>query len=356
MNKVKINILYGIREDAWGGANQFLKAIKKELIKKGVYESNLSKANCILFNSHHNLKKALELKLKNQNLVFIHRVDGPVHLYRSSKDNIDKKLYYVNNLIADGTIFQSEWSRQKNYYLGLRKNKLDTVIMNASDRNIFFPFDGEKKMGDKCELLAVSWSKNYNKGFNLYKFLDENLSFEKYNMTFVGNTPIQFKNIKHIKPLDPPKLAELYRDKDIYITGSKNDPCSNSLIEALSSNLPCVVLNDGGHPEIVRNGGETFNKFEECIEKIDIIRKNYENYKNSIQVPDLEDTVIKYIKFCELVYSKCSTKDISTKKLTRLQYYISLFREKLNSISSIERIKLQFSRMIHHIKNKLINN
>ena len=32
----------------------------------------------------------------------------------------------------------------------------------------------------------------------------------------------------------------------IYITGSKNDPCSNSLIEALRYNLHSVVLNDDG--------------------------------------------------------------------------------------------------------------
>lgn len=61
-----------------GVSNQFLKVLKKQFIKKKVYEPNPKKANCILFNSHHNIDKILRLKYKSQDKIFIHRIDGPI--------------------------------------------------------------------------------------------------------------------------------------------------------------------------------------------------------------------------------------------------------------------------------------
>lgn len=98
-------------------------------------------------------------------------------------------------------------------------------------------------------------------------------------MKFIGNIPISFKNIEYVKPLTSKELANFLHESDIYIIGSKKDACSNSLIEALSCGLPCVVLNDGGNPEIVTHGGELFNTFEECINKIQLIKNNYDYYR-----------------------------------------------------------------------------
>jgi len=93
----------------------------------------------------------------------------------------------------------------------------------------------------KVKLIASSWSNNWRKGFDIYRFLDENLDFSKYEMTFVGNSPVKFKNIKQIPPVESRDLAELLRTHHIYITASQNDPCSNSLIEALSCVI-CIII------------------------------------------------------------------------------------------------------------------
>jgi len=52
MKNPKIYIAFQFTEKAWGGGNQFLRALRKTLIIKGLFEKNPSNADCILFNSH----------------------------------------------------------------------------------------------------------------------------------------------------------------------------------------------------------------------------------------------------------------------------------------------------------------
>lgn len=356
MNNLKISIAYNFHKGAWGGGNQFLKGLRKIFIKKGIYENNPSKANCILFNSHHNIQEILRLKLKYQKeKVFIHRIDGPLYLVRGNDINLDRKIYEINNIIADGIILQSEWSRLKNYSIGLKRNIFETVIQNACDKTIFFPNQkkqNKEKEIKKCKLIAVSWSKNFNKGFDLYQFLDKNIDFNRYSMKFVGNSPISFKNIEHLDPINSRKLSNMLRESDIYITGSRNDPCSNSLIEALSCGLPCIALNDGGHPEIIKKGGELFNTCEECIQKIQLVKENYEIYRKNIITPDFNDISEQYLNFIKKIYDLQLCDKYKSKKLRLYDYYRLLLRNSLFQISNINFIRTEFQRIISTFKKK----
>ena len=104
----------------WGGGNQFLKALKYTFEAKGYYENDPIQADAFLFNSHHNLKKVIKLKRKYPNKIFIHRVDGPMAYRGRSGKKIDKQIFRINSLLADGTVFQSEWSRRESYKKGNR--------------------------------------------------------------------------------------------------------------------------------------------------------------------------------------------------------------------------------------------
>ncbi|MCK4818595.1 glycosyltransferase family 1 protein, partial [bacterium] len=226
---MKINILYKFVGGPWGGGNQFLKSLKKYFTNKGCYVENPQDADVILFNSHHELLPILKLKRKYPEKIFIHRVDGPVFYIRGSDLEIDRIIFDINKYIADGTIFQSEWSRNKNYELGMRKNNFETIIMNAPDPDLFYPQKNKKlpRGNEKIKLIATSWAPNIKKGFDIYEFLDDNLDFGRYEMTFVGRSPIKFKQIQHVPPQPSGELAEVLRQQDIFITASRNDPCSN---------------------------------------------------------------------------------------------------------------------------------
>lgn len=355
MYEIKINIVYEFKKDPWGGGNQFLKALKKELKKRDLYVEDPNKADCFLFNSHHNIEKILQLKRSYPGKVFIHRIDGPLYLIRGDNPLIDRKIYQLNNFVADGTIFQSNWSKERNLSLGLKKNEFETVIINSCDNSIFYPNEDKKTINNKNKkkynLVAVSWSDNLNKGFDLYRYLDNNLDFNEFSFTFIGNSPISFKNVKHIKPLELIILANYLRDSDIYITGSKNDPCSNSLIEALSCGLPAVVFNDGGHPEIIKNGGgELFTTFEECIRKIQKVLKNHQEYQKHINIPEIEVTTDSYLNFIENLYKKAYNKKYISKQISLFKYFNLILRDKIYQISIIRSIYNKISNKLMKLK------
>jgi len=332
-NHPKINILYDFQNGPWGGGNQFLKALQDRFINDGIYSEKPKKADVILFNSHHKFEKIIKLKYEYPEKILIHRIDGPIEKYRGSQTGLDKIIYSLNNLLADGTIFQSNWSKQENYKQGMAENNYKTVIINAPNSTIFnkknrINFNKDRKI----KLIATSWSNNLKKGFDIYQYLDNNLDFDKYEMIFIGNSPIQFKNIKWIKPLNSEDVAQQLKQYDIFITASQKDPCSNSLIEALHCGLPAIALNEGGHPEIIKKAGEIFNNKSNIIKKIDNVVKNYKFYQNNINLPTIDDINKKYYNFIENIYKAVQEKKYYPKKITIKDYLkikIMFYKRKL---------------------------
>lgn len=295
-----INIVFKLTEDPRGGGNQFLKALKNQFEQKGVYTNIPGKADFFLFNSYQYINEVIQLKRKYPKKLFIHRIDGPIRLYSKMSDKRDFITNSCNKYLADATIFQSEWSRLENYRLGLKKNKFEIIIGNAPDSNIFNNKNKEAfAPSKKVKLIATSWSSNFIKGFAVYKWLDNNLDFNKYEMTFCGNSPVYFKNIRQIPPLPSYELAILLKQHDIFITASQKDPCSNSLIEALHCGLPAIALNDGGHPEIIGKSGKLFRDTSEIPQLIDELENKYNDYQNLIEVKKIDEIADNYIDFIE---------------------------------------------------------
>jgi hypothetical protein len=124
----------------------------------------------------------------------------------------------ANKYIADGTVFQTNWSMKNNFKMGIPKNVNESTIQNSSNNKIFYPKSKTKlNLDNKVKLIAVSWSSNINKGFAIYSWLDKNLDFEKYEMTFVGNSPVSFNNICHKESMNHDKLSTELRKNDIFI-------------------------------------------------------------------------------------------------------------------------------------------
>lgn len=310
-----IHIFLNIKHGPYGGGNQFLKALKEYFQKKGTYAEKPHKADVILFNSHHQVAELIKIKRKYPEKIFIHRIDGPVFLIRNDNELLDKLIYKFNDKIADASIFQSKWSKKRNYELGLSQNEFETTIINAPNPGIFNK--SEKiayNQNRKTRIIATSWASNMSKGFETYKYLDSDLDFSQFEMTFCGNSPYEFKNIHHIKALPSFELASEIKKHDIFITASKNDPCSNSLIEALHCGLPAIGLNDGGHPEIIKNGGLVFDKQVEIQELLLKIRDNYNIFSMAINLPEMDEVGEKYFEFIQYVYKN----KYESKKIKRL--------------------------------------
>lgn len=328
---MRISIVFDIKPAPAGGGYQFMRALREYLISQGVYEENPHKSDVILFNSHQEAKLVTSLKKEYPHKLFIHRIDGPISLYSSKQDKRDSIVYALNKWIADCTIFQSNWSEEMNYELGLPKKECRSVIYNAPDDSIFYRNTDDVKQSAKIKLIATSWSMNENKGFDVYKWLDDNLDFNKYEMSFVGRSPVEFNNIKCIKPLPSDRLAEILRESDIFITASRKDPCSNSLIEALHCGLPAIAYHDGGHPEIIKGGGELFENPQEIPLLLEKMVGNYKDYVGLISVDSIDLIGEQYLSFIRSVYNKMQQGKLKKRKFSFIYsmiigYYLMKYR------------------------------
>lgn len=295
---MKIHILFQFKE-ASGGGNQFLKALRDQFRSIGCYAESLAEADGILLNSYQYVEEAVAAKKRYPEKLFIHRIDGPIRLYNRLSDQRDGVTNAVNAMLADGTVFQSEWSRQMNVQMGLAPNCHQITIGNAPNPEWFNRIGGPTGlvMDGKVRLIATSWSSNPKKGFDTYQWLDRHLDFSKYSMTFVGNTPLRFNNIIHKPALSSAELARELKAHDVFITASQSDPCSNSLIEALHCGLPALALYDGGHPELLNKGGLTFHKPEAIPELLATLTRDYASFQSGINVPTLSEIAERYLVF-----------------------------------------------------------
>jgi len=299
---IKVNILWKF-DNVGGGGNQFLRTLRRYFMDNGLYEDNPNKADVILVNSKDCLEEASKVKTKINKIV--HRIDGVFSVYRGEHERFnDIKVYDFSENYADGVIFQSEWSKVTSQNNGMFVHPNSTIIYNCADGKYFTKKD--KARSGKIKLVTSSWSDNMKKGFGVYKYLDDNLDFDKFDYSFIGRSPIKFNNIKMEGVLDSENLSRVLNSSDIFITASEDDTCSNSLIEGLTCGLPAIVLNSGGSSEILRNSGNAGELFEDkydIIEKVNMVYDNLDVYTRRIKTQNINDIGAQYYNFMEKTYN-----------------------------------------------------
>ena len=318
---MKVNINIQITDAPFGGGNQFLKALKNYFISKEIYTENKKEADIILFNSHHKMFDNLVLKYKFPKKFFIHRIDGPMEYRGDIGKKLDKKIFKLSNSISNGQVFQSNWSFNE-IIKKFSTNKNYSIISNAPDPEIFYKKNFSYKEGSKIKLIANSWSNNPKKGEDILEYLDLNLDFNKYEMTFVGNINKCLKKIKVISPLETKQLADVMRSHDVFIFASEIEACSNSLIEALSCGLPAIARNTSSNPEVLSGSGELFNNKLDIIEKIDLVSSNLSVYYNKIKTNNISNIGNYYINFFEELLAEKDYKQINIFKFIQLAFLI----------------------------------
>lgn len=281
----------------YGGGNQFLLALRRQFERLGWRtEANTisSSTRACLYNSFNFDFDRLR-RFQRPGCRMVHRVDGPIGVYRGWDDGTDERIWQINHELADATVFQSHYSLTEHLRLGLKFTN-PVVISNAADPAIFHargrgPFD----RGRKIRLISSSWSDNPNKGAPFLRRLEEKLDWSRYEYTFVGRSQIRFQRLRMIDPVPSQEVAELLRTHDIFIAASRNDPCSNSVIEALACGLPCLYLDSGGHPELVGEAGFPFASEEEAVARLDRLVQEYEERQAKIAVPSIDEVANRYL-------------------------------------------------------------
>jgi glycosyltransferase involved in cell wall biosynthesis len=254
-----------------GGGHQFLRALLRELEGRGLaieLDTVSGGTPACLFNSF-NFDFARLRRFAGRGARMVHRVDGPIGVYRGFDDGTDARIARINAELADATVFQSRYSLERHLELGFDLRE-PVVVPNAVDPAIFHPPARREPLdGRRVRLVATSWSDNPRKGGNALAWLDRNLDHARYELTFAGRAPAAFEQVRVVGPLDSAALGELLRTQDAYVAPSRDDPCSNALLEALACGLPAVYRDSGGHPELVGDGGLPFDDDAELGDVLD---------------------------------------------------------------------------------------
>ncbi len=186
-----------------GGGHQFMRALTAELAARG-FELELNRLSGVtpacLFNSFNFDFERLR-RFARSGCSMVHRVDGPVGVYRGFDDGTDRRVADVNRELATATVFQSRYSLEKHLELGYELRE-PVMIPNAVDPSIFHPpAESESLEGRKARLIATSWSSNPRKGADTFEWLDQNLDWSRFELTFVGQAPAQFERIRVVGPV-----------------------------------------------------------------------------------------------------------------------------------------------------------
>jgi glycosyltransferase involved in cell wall biosynthesis len=281
-----------------GGGHQFLHGLTRELERRGVSVewNRISGGTPVcLFNSF-NFDVARLRRFARSDVRMVHRVDGPIGVYRGFDDGTDRRIFELNEAFADATVFQSHFSLEKHQELGLDL-RAPVLIPNAPDPEIFHPpAQSPVPPGRKLRVIATSWSANPRKGADVLAWLDRHLDASSLEVTFAGQTNASFERIRTVPPLDSRALAELLRAHDVFLAASRDDPCSNALLEALACGLPAAYLRSGGHPELVGEGGLGFDEPDELPAVFAQLREELDTRRAAIRVPALSDVADRYLE------------------------------------------------------------
>jgi glycosyltransferase involved in cell wall biosynthesis len=289
-----VAVFHEFHEPPYGGGNQFLLALVRELERRGIgVESNRVSGGtpACLYNSF-NFDFARLRRFARDDVRMVHRVDGPVGAYRGFDDGTDRRIAAINSL-ADATVLQSRYSLEKHAELGFELRN-PTVVHNAVDGTIFHA-PAQREPHERLRVVTTSWSDNPRKGSDVLAWLDRHLDFDAYELTFAGRTQVAFERIHVVAPLPSRELAELLRTQDVFLAPSEDDPCSNALLEGLACGLPAVFRRSGGHPELVGEAGVGFDSAEEVPAALHRVRGELDELRAAIRMPSLSDVADRYL-------------------------------------------------------------
>jgi len=304
---LRIGLWHEFHKPPYGGGNQFMMALKKALERASVSVVSNSTSSAIdvhLCNSAWFDVKRFGGGMGQRAPRIIHRVDGPIAIYRGSNWDEDNKIYDLNSKFASATVYQSGWCFRRMLELDFKPIN-PVVIRNAVDGNIFhrkgrIPYSRDRKL----RLISTAWSDNPRKGGPFYKSLESRIDWNRFDYTFVGNTQQKFEKIRHIPPQNSEKLADILRQHDVYVMASQSEACSNALIEAMACGLPVIYLDDGGNRELVGAGGIAFRSEDEALAGLDRLAEMYESFQAGIWVESIEDIACRYLALAERVMAE----------------------------------------------------
>ena len=182
------------------------------------------------------------------------RCDGLYHLTPPAlalKHSCLNKLANIRYELADGLVFQSRFcQRQYEAFFGQR-DVPSQLIVNGTDIE---RYAGERKPGVVC---CTSW-RDSKRPWLLAAIARKLMNVMPHvPVTIIGPFPSTVRltsNCQVIGNLAHEKLDYYYRQATVFLHTAYQDPCPNSVVEAVAHGLFVVGSSTGGLPDICGNG------------------------------------------------------------------------------------------------------
>ena len=179
-------------------------------------------------------------------------------------------------------IFPSDWARRAIQF----KGKNYSIIENAPLSDFFENRSKNNIQDGKLKIVTHHWSNNKMKGFDIYEKLgDYCLKNSSVEFTYIGRYSEEFsKNgINVVEPKDVNFLKKELPKNHVYLTASMYEAGANHVLEGMAAGLPVVYRSSGGSiNEYCSKYGIEFENFDDLIESIDNIRKNYYHFREKV--------------------------------------------------------------------------
>ena len=208
-------------------------------------------------------------RAKENGAFILHRLDEHFEENEAGfrKEKHDQIVHL--NKLADLTIFQSQFVFE-NVYPYIKPTHY-RVILNGADPEQFCPSALPGKY-----IGNVVWGIGEKKRMDLlHSFILEHQDLEfclagnhrKYSYDF------ELPNVRIINSLNRRQMVKYYTSLKMLYFPSENDPCPNTAVEAVMSGVPVCFNPLGGTKEIVKDCGETIDRFDYLLDNLDEYRE-----------------------------------------------------------------------------------
>ena len=256
---IKIHFTYLSVDKPWGGANNFIRALRKELQGNGnfTFTNSLEEPCDVVFMNQLgtgpagngrmlSIKQAKKIRDQGRKLV-VRAVNLNWHAFRLGPRNLiqgwwrDHQTIALLNL-ADVAIFQSEYQLQFFVDAGYR-GSINKVIHNGAPQEFWIEQLDSALRSGPIRLISSTASPRKTKRHDLIARISECDCVEILHM---GAWPegLPSRRVKLLGMLPHEQMAATMATCDFFLHTAIKDPCPNAVFEALCSGLP-VIYNPG---------------------------------------------------------------------------------------------------------------
>lgn len=312
---MKVTFTYKHIDQPWGGANNFLRALYRELTIRGRFEITHSMdqdVDLVFMNQlglgpgggkfqFRQLESFLKPEKSRKKKIVVRAVNLNLHAHKLGLTNVTKGLWEDLQTIrllniADEVIFQSEYQKRVFELFGYRGKKY-SVIHNGAAQDFLSPVPLNS---DLSHLRLISTgSDRYSKNHHLLAELSRISGVE---VIYYGGWPknLNAERVQFRGKGTHAEISEAMKKCHYFVFAAVKEMCPNSVVEALASGLP-VIYNPakGSNGELVGPFGVALNPedLQQTVEKargvyFELYRK-LEKEREEYQISKVADSYIK---------------------------------------------------------------